>query len=244
MAKALKSQAGQIRETRAQAAKLEEKLPQLYAALEKVKQSLSAIPELEAKIEKLISDLKTEVSNRELGDDGLSSRIDELMDDLEKVKGGSQMVEQALKELAEWRDSFVREQEKQSAENQSILDELRKQLADDLKKMMDAFKEAEEKMKELAESQAAPEPVNLDGVVDEEMLKSAIDDVTNILQMQMARSASKEELAELEEALRNINTSEGSGKSMDALKESLFLIESRIATKVLIMPSQPCTLFT
>jgi hypothetical protein len=43
------------------------------------------------------------------------------------------------------------------------LDELRKQLADDLKKMMDAFKEAEEKMKELAESQAAPEPVNLDG---------------------------------------------------------------------------------
>lgn len=63
------------------------------------------------------------------------------------------------------------------------------------------------------------------------MLKSAIDDVTNILQMQMARSASKEELAELEEALRNINTSEGSGESMDALKESLFLIESRIATK-------------
>jgi chromosome segregation ATPase len=243
MAKALKSQAGQIRETRAQAAKLEEKLPQLYAALEKVKQSLSAIPELEAKIEKLISDLKTEVSNRELGDDGLSSRIDELMDDLEKVKGGSQMVEQALKELAEWRDSFVREQEKQSAENQSVLDELRKQLADDLKKMMDAFKEAEEKMKELAESQAAPEPVNLDGVVDEEMLKSAIDDVTNILQMQMARSASKEELAELEEALRNINTSEGSGESMDALKESLFLIESRIATKVLIMPSKPRILF-
>jgi hypothetical protein len=79
--------------------------------------------------------------------------------------------------------------------------------------------------------------------VDEEMLKSAIDDVTNILQMQMARSASKEELAELEEALRNINTSEGSGESMDALKESLFLIESRIATKVLIMPSKPCILF-
>ena len=98
-------------------------------------------------------------------------------------------------------------------------------------------------MKELAESQAAPEPVNLDGVVDEEMLKSAIDDVTNILQMQMARSASKEELAELEEALRNINTSEGSGESMDALKESLFLIESRIATKVLIMPSKPRILF-
>ena len=167
-----------------------------------------------------------------------------MLNNVEKVKGGSQMVEHVLKEMAEWRNSFVREQEKQSAENQSILDELRKQLADDLKMMTDAFKAAEEKMKELAESQAAPEPVNLDGMVDEEMLKSAIDDVTNIMQMQMSRSVTKEELAELEEALRNINTSEGSGKSMDALKESLFLIESRIATKVLIMPSQPCILFT
>jgi hypothetical protein len=31
------------------------------------------------------------------------------MNDLEKVKGGSQMVEQDPNELAEWRDSFVRE---------------------------------------------------------------------------------------------------------------------------------------
>lgn len=106
----------------------------------------------------------------------------------------------------------------------------------ELAAMMAAFKEAEEMMATLS---GKDDPVDMD-FVDKALLASTVEDISKLLEGQILHCASKEELAVLQAALNGVQTSSdgvvagepgASSASLDALKESLFLMESRIGTK-------------
>ena len=68
-------------------------------------------------------------------------------------------------------------------------------------------------------------------MVDQEALKAAVDEVTALLEAQMTSRASKQDMAELEERLGQIASSGNSAETMDALKEALILMDTKVAVK-------------
>ena len=68
-------------------------------------------------------------------------------------------------------------------------------------------------------------------MVDQEALKAAVDEGTALLEAQMTSRASKQDMAELEERLGQIASSGNSAETMDALKEALILMDTKVAVK-------------
>lgn len=88
LTKTIQVQASLIDDVKKQSAALEAKLPELWAALEKVQHSLEAVPELQEKVATLITDLAKAVTDGEDGRNELHVRVDELITELGEMKNG------------------------------------------------------------------------------------------------------------------------------------------------------------
>jgi hypothetical protein len=138
-----------------------------------------------------------------------------------------QQLQPLMHELREWRDEYVTQQEGEHTKHEVALEEVRRSLGDEMAKMQAAFAEAE------ALLESMPDAAALDSFVDKEALAAAVDDVTLLLRGQLDKSheLTKAEIVELEARLAGISSAGDSSETMEALKESLFLMDSKIGAK-------------
>ena len=195
---------------------IEGKLDPLIETMKSVQEALDQLPEIQDKL----GNLEEALSRQEAIVEGLQVTLDTAVKKMEQDH-------LLLNELREWRDEYVDEQDAINKKNAEALTQLRSELDEEMEKMKQAFAEAEELLSKL-------DADTIESLVDKDALDDAMKDIIALLEGQIATRGSKQDIHDLEEQLAKIASvaaEGGSNDAMDALKEGLLLVESRMGSK-------------
>jgi len=188
----------------------------LIETMKSVQEALDQLPEIQDKL----GNLEEALSRQEAIVEGLQVTLDTAVKKMEQDH-------LLLNELREWRDEYVDEQDAINKKNAEALTQLRSELDEEMEKMKQAFAEAEELLSKL-------DADTIESLVDKDALDDAMKDIIALLEGQIATRGSKQDIHDLEEQLAKIASvaaEGGSNDAMDALKEGLLLVESRMGSK-------------
>lgn len=136
--------------------------------------------------------------------------LDVAKTDIEEIKeAGGAVMKATVVELKTWRDEYVTVREEEKAEESAT----RAKLKGELEEMRAAL--------ELAGG----------GGVDDLTLQGAIADISAMLMEQLDSRASKADMARLQNAIDAIGNATDTAQALEAVKEGLFLVESRVMEK-------------
>eukprot|EP01043_Picozoa_sp_COSAG02_P023634 COSAG02_NODE_1267_length_13538_cov_11.820746_8_plen_784_part_00 len=202
---------------------IEGKLDPLIETMKSVQETLDQLPEIQEKLGALENGLE----QTEAIVDGLRTQLEEAV---RKIEQDSML----LKELHEWRDGYIEEQEGKHTKTSAALETLRSEVDEEMEALKKAFADAQEML----------DKFDLDAIenmVDQAALKDAMTDIMALMEQQIATRGSKQDIKDLEEQLAKIAELAAqvqdapdpgaSNDAMEALKEGLLLVESRMGSK-------------
>lgn len=203
---------------------IEGKLDPLIETMKSVQEALDQLPEIQEKLGAL-----------ENGLEQTEAIVDQLRTQLEEAIRKVDQDSLLLKQLQDWRDGYIDEQESKHTKTSAALETMRKEVDEEMEALKKAFADAQEML----------DKFDLDAIenmVDQAALNDAMADIMALIEQQIATRGSKEDIKDLEEQLAKIaalaaqaESSQGdasaSNDAMEALKEGLLLVESRMGSK-------------
>ena len=207
----------------AKTVEIEGKLDPLIETMKAVQETLDQLPEIQEKL----SVLENGLEQTEAIVDGLRVQLEEAV---KKVEQDAML----LRSLSEWRDGYVEEQEGKHSKTSAALETLRTEVDVEMEALKKAFADAQELLDKL-------DPEAMENMVDQDALKDAMTDIMELMKQQIETRGSKQDIKDLEDQLAKIGelaaeAGEGGGggnsnDAMEALKEGLLLVESRMGSK-------------
>jgi chromosome segregation ATPase len=165
---------------------IEGKLDPLIETMKSVQEALDQLPEIQEKLGALENGLE----QTEAIVDGLRTQLEEAV---RKIEQDSML----LKELHEWRDGYVEEQEGKHTKTSAALETLRSEVDEEMEALKKAFADAQEMLDKF-------DPDAMENMVDQDALKDAMTDIMALMEQQIATRGSKQDIKDLEEQLAKI----------------------------------------